>query len=77
MVPPDIGQSSHSALDIGHKTVTMVLFHRGKGALSPEPTTIEEDRLSWADAGFWGASVCLWRLQTGRKHLRSGAVRPV
>jgi hypothetical protein len=55
----------------------MALFHRGKGALRPVPTTIEEDRLSWADAGFWGASVCLRCLLASRKHVRSGAVRPV
>ena len=54
--------SSHSGLDIGHKPATMGLFQRGKGDLRPLPTTIEHDRLSGADAGFWGASVCLARL---------------
>ena len=41
----------------------MGVFQCGKGDLRPLPTTIEHDRLSGADAGFWGASVCLGRLR--------------
>jgi hypothetical protein len=35
----------------------MGMFQIGKGALRPLPSTIEQDRLSGADAGFWGACV--------------------
>jgi hypothetical protein len=35
----------------------MLVFQIGKGDLMSLPTTIEQDRLSGADAGFWGASV--------------------
>jgi peptidoglycan/xylan/chitin deacetylase (PgdA/CDA1 family) len=51
----------------------MALFHRGKAYPRSLPATIEEDRLSWADTGFWGARVCLPRLDSGCTHLRSGA----
>jgi len=39
-------------------------FRSGKGDLKHLPTTIEQDRLSGVDVGFWGASVCLARLES-------------
>jgi hypothetical protein len=52
----------------------MGLFQRGKGDLKLLPTTIEHRRLSGADAGFWGARVCLGRFASQRKRNRNGIV---
>ena len=41
MTPPKVVLSSHSALDIGHKTVTIAVFHYGKDSVRSLPKTIE------------------------------------
>ena len=55
----------------------MWVFQRGKGQLRPLLTTIEHDRLSGVDAGFWGACVCVGRLALDRKRIRRGVGEPM